>query len=118
MVKVVIDGEGLLYSNWLPLTAGNSTGFVGFINTFRGIFRTKGITIIRPLLLKLPCFFEFLISLGLELPYEAPSLPCYWPLPPPEPCLGFLDLFQLACNVAKVRIKEVLGFRVLASRSF
>ena len=50
MVKVVVDREGLLYSDWLPLTAGNSTGFIGLINTFRGVFRTKGITIMRPLI--------------------------------------------------------------------
>jgi len=49
VVKVIVNGEGFLYSNWLPLIVGDSTGFVGFINTFRGIFRTKGITVIRPL---------------------------------------------------------------------
>jgi len=48
VVKVIIDGEGLLYSNWLPLTARNNTNLVSLINTFRGVFRTKSITNIRP----------------------------------------------------------------------
>jgi len=52
----------LLYSNWLPLTTKDSINFVNLINTFRGIFRTKGITIIRPpttettLFLRIPDF--------------------------------------------------------------
>ena len=62
MVKVIVDGEGLLYSDWLPLTAGNNIGFVSLINTFRGIFRIKGITIMHPpttgtaLFLRIPNF--------------------------------------------------------------
>jgi len=62
LVKVIVDGEGLLYSDWLPLIAGNSISFVGLISTFRGIFYTKGITVIRPpttgtaLLLRIPDF--------------------------------------------------------------
>jgi len=62
LVKVVVNGEGFFYSDWLPLTTGNSISFVGFINTFRGIFRTKGIIIIRPpttriaLFLRIPNF--------------------------------------------------------------
>jgi len=48
VVKVIVNGENLLYSNWLPLITKDSTSLVGLINTFRGIFRTKGITIVRP----------------------------------------------------------------------
>jgi len=62
LVKVIVNGEGLFYSDWFPLIARNNTGFIGFINTFRGIFRTKGITIIYPpttktaLFLRIPNF--------------------------------------------------------------
>ena len=48
MVKVIVNREGLLYSDWFLLIAGNSTGLVGLISTFRGIFYTKGITVVRP----------------------------------------------------------------------
>ena len=64
LVKVVVDKEGLLYSNWLPLTTKNNTGLISLINTFRGIFRTKGITIICPpttgtaLFLQIPNFLK------------------------------------------------------------
>jgi len=47
------------------------------------------------------------------LPCKAPNLPYYWPLPPPEPYLGSLNFFQLAYNIAKVRIKKIPGFRVV-----
>jgi len=58
LVKVVVNGKGLLYSDWFPLIAGNSTGFIGFINTFRGIFRTKGITVMRPFITGIALFFR------------------------------------------------------------
>jgi len=48
VVKVIVDGEGLLYSDWFPLIAGDSINLVGLINTFRGVFRIKGITGVRP----------------------------------------------------------------------
>jgi len=63
LVKVVVDGEGLLYSDWLPLIARNSTGFVGFINTFRGVFCTKGITVVR------------LFTTGTALFFRVPDFP-------------------------------------------
>ena len=69
MVKVIIDREGLFYSNWLPLIAGDSIGFVGFINTFKGIFYIKGITIIRlfttgiALFFRIPNFLRFRVAL-------------------------------------------------------
>ena len=58
MVKVIIDGEGLFYNNWLTLIAGNSIGFVGFINTFRGVFCIKGITIMRPFITGITLFLR------------------------------------------------------------
>jgi len=58
LVKVIVDGEGLLYSDWLPLIAGNSTGFVGFISTFRGVFYIKGITVARPPTIRIALFLR------------------------------------------------------------
>jgi len=58
MVKVIVDGEGLFYSNWLLLITGDSISFVGFINTFRGIFCIKGIIIIYPFIIGTTLFFR------------------------------------------------------------
>jgi len=58
VVKIIVDREGLLYSDWLPLTVGDSISFVGFINTFRGVFRTKGITGVRPPIIGTALFFR------------------------------------------------------------
>jgi len=58
LVKVIVNRESFLYSDWLPLIAGNSISFVGFINTFRGVFRIKGITVVRPFTTGIALFFR------------------------------------------------------------
>ena len=58
MVKIIVNREGLFYSNWFPLITKNNTSFVGFINIFKSIFYTKGITIIRFFTTKITLFFQ------------------------------------------------------------